>query len=153
MDPWGYPYDLREAVAFTSSDVLSLGVQLLETPFPITALIGLYLLMAPRLQRGVGLLLAWACLPVIANGYYWFHDVRMFFEAAPAWITLGVIAAATLAGGLGGDVDAPSNSRGWRGWTADMTGGARRPYSASRYRPSPPTSRRSFSCTLPGTSA
>jgi hypothetical protein len=121
MDPWGYPYNLREAVAFTSSDVLSLGVQLLETPFPITALIGLYLLMAPRLQPGVGVLVAWACLPVIANGYYWFHDVRMFFEAAPAWITLGVIAAATLAGGLGGDVDASPNSRGWRGWTADMT--------------------------------
>ena len=121
MDPWGYPYDLREALAFTSSDVLSLGVQLLETPFPITALIGLYLLMAPRLQKGAGVLLAWACLPVIANGYYWFHDVRMFFEAALAWITLGVMAAATLAGGLGVEVDEPAPSRGWRGWTADMT--------------------------------
>lgn len=128
MDPWGYPYDLREAVAFTSSDVLSLGIQLLETPFPLTALLGLYLLMAVRLPRGAGVLLAWAFLPILANGYYWFHDVRMFFEAAPAWITLGLISAVALAGGLGGDVDgvpAPDpdqpHARGWRGWTADMT--------------------------------
>ena len=88
MDPWGYPYSLREAVAFTSSDVLSLGIQLLETPFPVTAVIGLYLLLASRLPRGAGVLAAWAFLPVVANGYYWFHDVRMLFEAAPAWITL-----------------------------------------------------------------
>jgi hypothetical protein len=101
MDPWGYPYGLREAVAFTSSDVLSLGVQLLETPFPITAVIGLYLLFAPRLPKGAAVLAAWAFLPVVANAYYWFHDVRMLFEAAPAWITLGVIAALGLAGGFG----------------------------------------------------
>ncbi|MEE8146921.1 MAG: hypothetical protein V3T24_04905 [Longimicrobiales bacterium] len=110
MDPWGYPYDLREAMAFTSSDVLSLGVQLLETALPITAVIGLYLLVAPRLPKGVGVLAAWAFLPVVANGYYWFHDVRMLFEAAPAWITLGVIAALELAGGLGGGL-----GRGFRG--------------------------------------
>ena len=126
MDPWGYPYDLREAVAFTSSDVLSLGVQLLETPFPVTALVGLYLLLVPRLPKGVGVLAAWAFLPVVANGYYWFHDVRMLFEAAPAWITLTVIAAAGLAGGLGDDSseEAPrdrQHSRDWRGRAADMT--------------------------------
>ena len=140
MDPWGYPYSLREAVAFTSSDVLSLGVQLLETPFPITAVIGLYLLLASRLPEGFGVLAAWAFLPVVANGYYWFHDVRMLSEAAPAWIALGVIAAFELAGGLGGNVDRPAPGRGdpggdrrdrvrpggghlrdWRGWAADMT--------------------------------
>ena len=121
MDPWGYPYNLREAVAFTSSDMLSLGVQLLETPFPVTAFVGIYLLMAPRLPKGAGVLVAWACLPVVANGYYWFHDVRMFFEAAPAWITLAVIAAAALGGGLGVEVDEPAPSRDWRGWTSDMT--------------------------------
>ena len=140
MDPWGYPYSIREAVAYTSSDVLSLGIQLLETPFPITAVIGLYLLLASRLPKGVGVLAAWAILPVVANGYYWFHDVRMLFEAAPAWITLGVIAALGLASGLGGNVDGPAAGTGdpggdrpdrvrprgghvqdWRGWVADMT--------------------------------
>ena len=135
MDPWGYPYGLREAVAFTSSDVLSLGVQLLETPFPITAVIGLYLLFAPRLPKGAAVLAAWAFLPVVANAYYWFHDVRMLFEAAPAWITLGVIAALGLAGGLGRTHGGPGTaegapgggryeqgrSRDLRGWAADMT--------------------------------
>ena len=135
MDPWGYPYSLREAMAFTSSDVLSLGIQLLETPFPVTAVIGLYLLLASRLPRGAGVLAAWAFLPVVANGYYWFHDVRMLFEAAPAWITLGVIAALGLADGLGGTLDGPGagesapdggrnhrdHSRHWRVWAADMT--------------------------------
>ena len=54
MDPWGYPYSLWEAVAFTSSDVLSLGIQLLETPVPVSVVIGLYLLLASPLtpQRG-----------------------------------------------------------------------------------------------------
>ena len=140
MDPWGYPYSIREAVAYTSSDVLSLGIQLLETPFPITAVIGLYLLSASRLPKGVGVLAAWAVLPVVANGYYWFHDVRMLFEAAPAWITLGVITTLGLAGGLGGNVDGPAAGtvdpggdrpdqvrpgegpvRDWRGWAADVT--------------------------------
>ena len=55
MDPWGYPYSIREAVAYTSSDMLSLGIQLLETPFPITAVIGLYLLSGlPTPQGGWG---------------------------------------------------------------------------------------------------
>ena len=135
MDPWGYPYGLWEAVAFTSSDVLSLGIQLLETPFPVTAIIGLYLLLASRLPRGDGVLAAWAFLPVMANGYYWFHDVRMLYEAAPAWIALGVISVLGLAGGLGGTVERSAagagvplgdrsdqqHSRDWRGWAADMT--------------------------------
>ena len=135
VDPWGFPYGLREAVAFTSSDVLSMGIHLLETPFPITALIGLYLLLASRLPKGVGILTAWAFLPVAANGYYWFHNPRMLFEAAPAWITLGVMATFGLVGGLSGKVDgvapeetAPGgglhgqeHSRDWRGWAADMT--------------------------------
>ncbi len=64
MDPWGYPYTLEEALGFTSSDVLSMGIQLLETPFPVTAFIGLYLLTATSLPRGMGVLLAWAILPV-----------------------------------------------------------------------------------------
>ena len=120
MDPWGYPYTFREAVAFTSSDLLSLGVQLLETPFPLTAIIGLYLLVASRLPNGVGVLVAWAFLPVVANGYYWFHDVRMFFEAAPAWITLGVVAAVALASGPAHGDPQDASSRDWKGRAADM---------------------------------
>ena len=97
MDPWSYEYGLQEAAAFTSTDVLNLGIQLLETPFPLTAVIGLWLLLRARVGRGEWVLLAWAFLPVLANGYYWFHDVRMLFEAAPAWIVLGVLGTVDLA--------------------------------------------------------
>jgi hypothetical protein len=95
-DPWGSPYGLGDALAFTSTDVLSAGVQILETTFPATALIGLALLAGARLSGAMGLLLAWAFLPVAANAFYWFHDVRMLFEAAPAWVVLFVLAAAHL---------------------------------------------------------
>ena len=46
VDPWSYDYGLPEAVAFTSTDFLNLGIQLLETPFPLTAVIGLWLLLS-----------------------------------------------------------------------------------------------------------
>ena len=115
MDPWGYSYDLREAVAFTSSDVLTMGIQLLETPFPLTALIGLRLILGTSMSRGMGLLLAWAFVPLLANGYYWFHDVRMLFEAAPAWVTLGVLAAVDLAGATRDD-----DHQRARNWGRDM---------------------------------
>lgn len=118
MDPWGYEYTLREAAAFTSTDILSLGIQLMETPFPFTAFLGLYLLLGMRLPRGAGLLLAWALLPVISNGYYWFHDVRMLFEAAPAWIALGVLGAIEMAGaGREGERDrVPAWGRDMAAW-------------------------------------
>jgi hypothetical protein len=93
LDPWGYMYGIESAVAFTSIDLLAVGVQFLETPLPLTVVIGAYLLLGPRLPRGSGTLMAWALLPLLANGYYWFHDVRMMFEAAPAWILLAVLGA------------------------------------------------------------
>jgi len=91
LDPWGYMYGFESAVAFTSIDLLAVGVQFLETPLPLTVVIGAYLLLGPRLPRGSGTLMAWALLPLLANAYYWFHDARMMFEAAPAWILLGVL--------------------------------------------------------------
>jgi hypothetical protein len=98
-DPWGSYYGIADAVAFTSTDMLAAGVQLLETPYPATALIGAALLSGMRLPRGGGVLLAWALVPVLANAYYWFHSARMLFEAAPAWVALYVLAAAHLVTG------------------------------------------------------
>lgn len=95
-DPWGYAYQLGEALGFTSTDLLSVGVQFLETPLPLTALVAALLLAGRKLPRGGGLLVGWALLPVIGNGFYWFHASRMLFEAAPAWIALGVLALAEL---------------------------------------------------------
>jgi len=86
-------------------DFLSAGAQLLETPLPPTLLIGAYLLFGPRLPRGSGTLLAWGFLPVLANVFYWFHEPRMLFEAAPAWIVLSVLCVVEtvrLSQGVGG---------------------------------------------------
>ena len=101
LDPWGYMYGPGSALAFTSTDLLALGVQLLETPLPVTAMIGGFLLLGPRLPGGSGIVLTWALLPVLANAFYWFHSPRMMFEAAPAWIllaTLGVAQTVAMSG-------------------------------------------------------
>lgn len=106
-DPWGYSYQVAEAVGFTSTDLLSVGVQFLETPLPLTALVATLFLVSKRLPRGGGLLMAWALLPVAGNALYWFHASRMLFEAAPAWIALGVLAVAE----LGREADSGASQR------------------------------------------
>ena len=98
VDPWGYVYGLREAIGFTSTDLLSAGTRLLETPLPLTACLGALLLAGPDLPRGAGTVLAWAFLPVLANGFYWFHEPRMLFEAAPAWILLAALGTVGVVG-------------------------------------------------------
>jgi hypothetical protein len=52
-----------------------------------------YLGLARALPRGVGVVAAWALVPVAANALYWFHAPRMLFEASPAWLLLAVLAA------------------------------------------------------------
>ena len=99
-DPWGNAYGPLEALGYTAADLLQLGVHLFETPIPATAAVGAFLLLAPPLGGGAKILVAWATLPVAANGVYWHHGYhlgpRMLFEAAPAWILL----TATAVGGL-----------------------------------------------------
>ncbi|MCH7562408.1 MAG: hypothetical protein IH968_01180 [Gemmatimonadetes bacterium] len=95
-DPWGSPYGVAEAMAFTSTDMLAIGIQFLETSIPLTALIGLYLLTTRKLPKGASMLLAWAMIPVVGNMFYWFHSSRMLFETTPAWIALAVLAAVEL---------------------------------------------------------
>jgi 4-amino-4-deoxy-L-arabinose transferase-like glycosyltransferase len=96
QDPWGYPYQWTEALAFTSADMITAGVQLMETPFPLAALMGAYFLFGRRYPARIGLLLSWAFLPVVANAAYWFHTARMLYEAAPAWLALCTLAAVDL---------------------------------------------------------
>ena len=101
-DPWGNLYSPVEALGFTAVDLTGLGTYLLETPVPATLLVGLFLLLRPRLPRGGGLLIAWALLPALANFFYWHHGFhlgpRMLYEAAPAWLVLTAMAAAALGG-------------------------------------------------------
>jgi hypothetical protein len=93
-DPWAYPYGLREALAYTSSDLAQLGTALLESPVPVVLVGAAYLVLARALPRGVAVVAAWALLPVAANALYWFHAPRMLFEASPAWLLLAVLAVA-----------------------------------------------------------
>ena len=95
-DPWGNVYGPIEALAYTSSDLVALSLYLLETPIPLVAVIGLYLLVAKRLSPGERLIAAWALLPVAGNFFYWHHGLfmgpRMLNEAAPAWGLLAAVA-------------------------------------------------------------
>ena len=95
-DPWGNDYTIVDAVGFTSTDLIAFSTQLLETPIPLGAAIGLWLLLASRIAPGARFLVAWALLPVAGNALYWFHSTRMLYEAAPAWLALGCLALAPL---------------------------------------------------------
>jgi hypothetical protein len=100
-DPWGNLYGLREAVGYTAADLGTLGLHLLETPLSTATLVGVLLMVAPRLAQGTRLLVGWALVPVFANAAYWHHGQhmgpRMLVEAAPAWIALATLGIATLA--------------------------------------------------------
>jgi hypothetical protein len=104
VDPWGRPYGVADGVGYSSAELVTLGRDLLGTPVPLVALIGVYLLIARRLSRGERILLAWAGLPVIASALYWHHDLvfgpRMLGEAAPAWCLLAVLSGIGLVGAL-----------------------------------------------------
>ncbi len=95
-DPWSFPYGALEALGYSASDLIQFGATLLETPVSLTAVAGAYLLFAARLDRGVSVVAAWAVLPVLGNALYWFHQPRMLFETAPAFILLSVLAVAAL---------------------------------------------------------
>lgn len=99
-DPWGNFYGPLEALAYTSSDLTALSLNLLETPIPAVVICGLYLILAPRLNAGVRVIAAWALLPVIAGSLYWHHGIfmgpRMLNEAAPAWALLAAVSGVGL---------------------------------------------------------
>ncbi|MGH7553860.1 MAG: hypothetical protein ACREMQ_12615, partial [Longimicrobiales bacterium] len=103
-DPWGNQYGPVEAMAYTSSDLLTLGVSLLETPISAVLVVGVYLLFARRLSIGTRVFAAWALVLVASNVFYWHHGIymgpRMLLEAAPAWALLTTVAGLELAGSI-----------------------------------------------------
>ena len=116
-DPHGRMYTAIAAVGNVSAELLSLSRELLGTPLPLVALVGLFLVAAPRLDRGARLCLAWATITLLCSALYWHHDLvfgpRMIGEAAPAWVVLAVSAAIWLVrrvrgAGEAGDATAPS---------------------------------------------
>lgn len=99
-DPWGNSYGPIEAIAYTSTDLLALSLNLLETPVPVVVVVGAFLMSSRRLASGERILAAWALLPVLANVFYWHHGLfmgpRMLNEVAPAWGVLTSVAAVGL---------------------------------------------------------
>lgn len=100
LDPWGNVYGPLQALAYTSADLTTLSLYLLETPLPVVALVGVYLLVARRLDEGEALIALWALAPVAANLFYWHHGQfmgpRMLAEAAPPWVALATVAGVGL---------------------------------------------------------
>lgn len=100
VDPWGRFYGPVEAVGYASAELVALGRDLLGSPIPLVLVVGLWLALARRIERGEALLAAWAVLPVLGSALYWHHDFvlgpRMLGEAAPAWCALAALAAVGL---------------------------------------------------------
>jgi len=96
-DPTGAVYGPVQALGFTSSDLVTFGLYLLETPIPAVLVAGLFLLLAKRFSVGVRVIAIWALLPIAANALYWHHGIfmgpRMLNESAPPWALLTAIAA------------------------------------------------------------
>jgi hypothetical protein len=100
LNPLGQYYGPLQALAYTSSDLVTLSLYLLETPIPVVLIVGLFLLFARRLPPGVLVIALWALLPVVANAFYWHHGMfmgpRMLNEASAGWALLTAIAAVGL---------------------------------------------------------
>jgi len=100
QDPYGHHYGIAEALQYTSSDLGTLSLYLLETPLPVVLIVGLFLAFRRRFSPGEQLIALWALLPVVANLFYWHHGIfmgpRMLNEAAPAWALLTAIGAVGL---------------------------------------------------------
>ena len=99
-DPFGHAYGPGHALAYTSSDLVTLSLYLLETPMPAVIVVGLFLVYRRKFSPGEQLIALWALLPVIANMFYWHHGIvmgpRMLSEAAPAWALLTALAGVGL---------------------------------------------------------
>jgi 4-amino-4-deoxy-L-arabinose transferase-like glycosyltransferase len=100
-DPWGNVYGPLEALSYTASDLLTLGVSLLETPVSAVMVVGIWLMLARTVPRGARVFGAWALVLVVSNAFYWHHGIymgpRMLLEAAPGWVLLATVAGTELA--------------------------------------------------------
>ena len=99
-DPTGAMYGPVQALGFTSSDLVTFSLYLLETPLPAVLIAGLFLVLANRFSAGVRIIAFWALLPIVANALYWHHGMfmgpRMLNEFAAPWSLLLAVAAVGL---------------------------------------------------------
>jgi hypothetical protein len=99
-DPSGHMYGPLQALEYTSSDLTTLSMYLLESPIPVCAIVALFLILSPGLSRGTKVVACWALLPIVANALYWHHGIfmgpRMVNEWSAAWALLTAVAAVGL---------------------------------------------------------
>jgi hypothetical protein len=99
-DPAGHWYGPAQALGYTSSDLTTLGMFLLESPISVVFVVAVFLLVARRFAAGTRILVIWALLPVVANALYWHHGIfmgpRMLNEWSAAWALLTAAAAVGL---------------------------------------------------------
>lgn len=100
LDPTGAMYGPVQALGFTSADLVTFSLYLLETPLPAVLIAGLFLVLANRFDVGVRIIAFWALLPIVANALYWHHGMfmgpRMLNEFAAPWSLLLAVAAVGL---------------------------------------------------------
>ncbi|MFL5510177.1 MAG: ArnT family glycosyltransferase [Gemmatimonadaceae bacterium] len=99
-DPSGHMYGAVQALEYTSSDLTTLSMYLLESPIPACAVVALFLILSRRLSRGTKIVACWALLPILANALYWHHGFfmgpRMMNEWTASWVLLSAVAAVGL---------------------------------------------------------
>ena len=92
VDPWGATYGLRQALAYTATELQALGPEMAGLAVPLVAIVGLALVFTSDVGRRQTVLVVWALAPVVAGFFYWHHDLsmgpRLFADAAPAWALL-----------------------------------------------------------------
>ncbi len=98
LDPWGNRFGPLQSLAYTSADLSTLNLNLVESPLPVITLAGFALVLGMGRDPRVRLVAGWALLPVALGAFYWHHGnfmgPRMLAEFAPAW---GLLVAAALA--------------------------------------------------------
>ncbi|HUP89038.1 MAG TPA: hypothetical protein VM100_06810, partial [Longimicrobiales bacterium] len=107
IDPWGNRYGVSEALAYTSAELSSLSLFLLEIPLPLLAFVGIYFAQSPNRPSAQSLTFSWVAALVIANMFYWHHGLfmgpRMLADNGPLWVVLAVIATAGLISSIRSD--------------------------------------------------
>lgn len=98
LDPWGNRFGPLQSLAYTSADLSTLNLNLVEFPLPVITLAGFALLLGMGRDPRVRLVAGWALFPVALGAFYWHHGnfmgPRMLAEFSPAW---GLLVASALA--------------------------------------------------------
>lgn len=110
VDPWGNRYGVTQALGYTSAELSSLSLFLLEIPLPLIAFIGIYFAITPTRQPAhlpTWLTFSWVIALVLANLFYWHHGLfmgpRMLADNGPLWVVLAVLATAGLISSIRSD--------------------------------------------------